>query len=131
MPEPQASKISQVEVPPPAEFSGSEDKRAQAEEAAVASDESPPSWEEWARGQQTQRRENFRDTLSRIARGSAWIVAALLLATIGIWLFHMLAPQRWRWLADVEVRQIQTILFSGAVSAFATGVARNVIQREK
>lgn len=125
----QSKQHFQVEVPPPEEVSEATDQQAKAEEEAVASSQPAPTWEEWAKGEQLKRSEGFKDTLAYVARASVVAFALLIFAAFGIWLFHMIAPTSWRWLADPRIDELQTILFSGAVSAFATGVAKNVVQR--
>jgi hypothetical protein len=44
-----------------------------------------------------------------------------------IWLDHIVAPPSWRWLSAEEVTHLQSLLFSGAISALATAIATKVI----
>jgi hypothetical protein len=40
-----------------------------------------------------------------------------------VWLDHIIGPQSWRWLSADEVNHLQSLLFSGAISALATAIA--------
>jgi hypothetical protein len=49
-----------------------------------------------------------------------------LVSISGVWLFHMVTPVSWHWLTDEQVGHIQTLLFSGTVSATLALLARKV-----
>jgi hypothetical protein len=42
-----------------------------------------------------------------------------------IWLDHIAGPQSWRWLSPEEINHLQSLLFSGAISAIATFRRKN------
>ena len=60
-------------------------------------------------------------------RHVAYVLPVLGLATLGVWLWDMLAPANWRWLSPEEIAHLQALLFSGAISALATAIATKKI----
>jgi hypothetical protein len=56
------------------------------------------------------------------------VIGALLVASlIVIWGWHIGAPAKWRWLTVEDLHALQTVIFSGAVSALITSVASKAI----
>ncbi|RRD41628.1 hypothetical protein EII18_08440 [Comamonadaceae bacterium OH3737_COT-264] len=53
----------------------------------------------------------------------------LFLAALGIWAWHQLAPECWRWLDEVRLNKIQSTLFSGGMGAVIAGVLRNQLSK--
>lgn len=54
----------------------------------------------------------------RIGVGLMWFFAAAFVAITSIWLLHFLTP--WGWLDSNQLSKIQTVIFSGSVSAIVT-----------
>ena len=67
------------------------------------------------------RTERFRQHFECIAIGAVWIAALALLIMSGIWLWHLMAPQRMRWLEDKDLWTMQTILTAGALLTVVSG----------
>ena len=44
-----------------------------------------------------------------------------------IWLIHIVGPPWMRWLKPDEIVHLQSLLFSGAISALATAIATKAI----
>jgi hypothetical protein len=110
-----------IPAPPPPEGDG-EDELAREENEFV--DERPDAPELVA-----ARRGHLLDVIAiRRAfmsgvRIIAYIVPFLGLAMILVWLWHLLLPPSYRWLSDAEINHLQSLLFSGAISALATAIA--------
>lgn len=69
----------------------------------------------------------IRRAFMRGVRHVAYILPWMGLAMLAVWLWHVLASAHYRWLPIDEVRTLQTLLFSGAVSALATAIATKKI----
>jgi hypothetical protein len=65
----------------------------------------------------------IRRAFMRGVRVIAYIVPFLGLAMILVWLWHLLLPASYRWLSEGEINHLQSLLFSGAISALATAIA--------
>jgi len=94
-------------VPPEPSQSPPRDKKAEKEQKLFASTDD-------------ERREALKRT---VHSGILWAVrvaafCVILLFVVRIW--HMGAPDGWRWLKNEEVQQIDHLLFSGALGAFIT-----------
>lgn len=56
------------------------------------------------------------------------VLAALLFAgTLCIWAWHLIAPDKFRWLSKEELDKLQVLVFSGAASSLATVIGKRVI----
>lgn len=73
------------------------------------------------------RGRRFKDHFEQIAICGMWI-GALALLVVGLsWLWHLLMPGRWRWLADTDMDKLQNIFAGGIlISAFADHFRKRV-----
>ena len=73
-----------------------------------------------------KRNNRFIRHSGRIGVGLMWFFAAALVATMGVWLVHFLTP--WTWLDADQLSKIQTVIFSGSLSAIvATFFQRHIL----
>lgn len=70
------------------------------------------------------RTQELRDTLVRGIKWLFWIIFALIVLMIITWVWHLLTPEKYHYLATRQLEQIQTILFSGVTAAVLSGVAQ-------
>lgn len=114
-------------------------------------DSVPPPDEDWLNqkdwvGDPAAARENeaqgYLDQIDKVKTGakirairhSGFLVVALMyfgailmMSTVSIWFWHYLAPERWCWMTEEHLRQIQTIVFSGSFAAVISIVAQQYI----
>ena len=69
-----------------------------------------------------------RRALIWIGLGLASLAGLMAGTLMAVWTFHAVAGQGFGWLHPDEVAQVQTILFSGALSAVATLLGRTVLR---
>jgi cobalamin synthase len=60
-------------------------------------------------------------------RHVCYVLPFLGLIMLGVWLWHILMPDQFRWLKGDEIGHLQALLFSGAISALATAIATKKI----
>jgi hypothetical protein len=85
------------------------------------------SYEDDARRQDHGRSQGLKNvgywaTVALIAGG-----VLLIIVMTGIWAWHMLLPPCRRWLSHDEVEHLQSLLFSGALSAALTVLGKKVL----
>lgn len=68
------------------------------------------------------RHQRFQNHANWVALGLLWCVAAFTLIGMTIYIFHLLAPEAWRWLDTDALDKIRTlltgVLFSSAISGY-------------
>lgn len=60
-------------------------------------------------------------------RGVCYVLPWLAFSMLLIWLVHIVGPASIRWLSADEVGHLQTLMFSGALSALGTAIATKQI----
>ena len=104
------------------------DKLAERERVAVEAGEGLLTVEGYADEQRIIRGVRLRDAVHWGARTFVRFAVILVVAAVAIWAWHILAPAESRWLSADEVRVLQTILFSGAISALATALGQSAFK---
>jgi hypothetical protein len=69
----------------------------------------------------------IKQAFLRGVRVVAFLLPFLGFAMLLVWVIHIAAPDSWRWLPPTEINHLQSLLFSGAISALATAIATKVI----
>ena len=69
----------------------------------------------------------IRRAFMRGVRHVAYVLPFLGFVMLLVWLWHLLAPDAYRWLGKDEIGHLQALLFSGAISALATAIATKKI----
>lgn len=90
----------------------------------------------WAKDENAKKEERFwanEDLLKGVKMGNdilwhrvyGWVVIALMIffvfvfvASLGVWIFHYLAP--WGWLKADQLSKIQSVIFSGSLGAIVS-----------
>lgn len=75
--------------------------------------------DEHARHREHRRTQRFKDSLNYVAVGAIWILALAVLASVVFWFWHLLLPTSIHFLADDQIRKIETVVFSGLVVGIA------------
>jgi hypothetical protein len=88
-------------------------KNAFAEEASLSRGATPEELAQDAQEKEHHRNQRFRHHFELIAIVALWIAAAAITLIGGIWLWHMGAPARWRWLTGEDVSHLQSIMTAG------------------
>ncbi|MGA8613998.1 MAG: hypothetical protein WB760_20460 [Xanthobacteraceae bacterium] len=70
---------------------------------------------------------HFLPAVMRGVRHVCYVLPFLGLAMLVVWMWHLLAPESYRWLSAGEIDHLQALLFSGAISALATAIATKKI----
>lgn len=74
------------------------------------------------KAQEHGRHQRFQNHANWVALGLLWCVAAFTLIGMTIYIFHLLAPEAWRWLDTDALDKIRTlltgVLFSSAISGY-------------
>ena len=96
-----------------------QDQLAKNEAAAMASNE---DLEADGKKKEHGRHQKFQDHANKVAMGLLWTVAFFTLLGICVYVFHLLAPERWKWLSPDalgDVRALLTgVLFSSAMTGY-------------
>lgn len=106
--------------PPPPPGDGGEDDLAREESELLEERPDPPELVAARRGHLLDVIAIRRAFMAGV-RHVAYILPWLGFAMLSVWLWHLLSP--WRWLSDTEISHLQSLLFSGAISALATAIA--------
>lgn len=115
------------EIPAPApEPSGGDDDLAHEEREFLGAKPEPPDLLEAQRLHLLDTIE-IRRAFMRGLRYVAYVLPFLGFITLAVWLWHLLAPETWRWLTKEGIEHLQALLFSGAISALATAIATKKI----
>lgn len=83
------------------------------EEEALSKNATPEQLEQDAARQEHQRNQRFKWHFENIAIAALWAAAVAITVIGGIWLWHMAAPSRWRWLQNEDVSHLQSIMTAG------------------
>lgn len=75
----------------------------------------------------SRRSQKVKDELFWCLRTALRTITVLILAAVTVWAWHLVMPDRWRWLSAEDRDLLQTILLSGALSAAATAAAKKVL----
>jgi hypothetical protein len=81
--------------------------------------------EEAAKGE-ARRTERFRDHFEHIAIVALYALAALFGVLVFTWFFHLLAPENWQYLTDIQIGRLQNIVTGGVIGAVLTHIKRRV-----
>lgn len=84
-------------------------------------------YEKEAKRRDAQRTQKVKDELFWCLRTALRTITVLVLAAVIVWAWHLVMPDRWRWLSAEDRDLLQTILLSGALSAAATAAAKKVL----
>ena len=118
-PPPKQGVASTPQIPgiPPVEQAASNNsasiERAWAEAEALSRNASPEELQRDAAQQEHHRNQRFRHHFERIAIAALWVAAVSITVVGGIWLWHMAAPTKWRWLKGDDVSHLQSIMTAG------------------
>ena len=96
--------------------------------------EQPPPTDEKAEKEATnlatgrlQRAETTETHLHRLLLALFWTVAVSGVAMIAVWAFHMIAPDKCRFLSDARIDKIQGLLGTAVSSALFTDLVKRKI----
>jgi hypothetical protein len=68
-----------------------------------------------------ERGEGLKKHIYKIVCISMYIFLLFFIVMIAVWIFHITAPECWRWLSEIEVHMLERIVFgSGILLTFAT-----------
>lgn len=73
--------------------------------------------EKEAAAREHARSQKFRDNFEIIAIIGLWAVFLALLSAAGIWLWHLLTPERCHWLSVAQLATVQNIVTGGIIAA--------------
>lgn len=73
----------------------------------------PEQLQQDASFQEHGRNQRFRHHFEKIAIAALWVAAISIMAVGGVWLWHMGAPEKWRWLKSDDVSHLQSIMTAG------------------
>ncbi|TXI22310.1 MAG: hypothetical protein E6Q61_09440 [Nitrosomonas sp.] len=71
-----------------------------------------------------KRKEGIRDIVFWAVQISIGIITLILIAGVIIWSFHMLAPDKWHWLTEIQIRDLQKAMSSSLLTLIASEGAR-------
>lgn len=74
-----------------------------------------------SREAEARRNEAFRDHFEKIAIWALYLIGASIVAAAGIWLYHLLAPECYRWLTKEQVDRIQDVVTGGIIVGIVSG----------
>lgn len=118
-PRPELSGGPTPQIPglPPTELAASISRtsveRAVAEEESLSQKATPEELQKDADRREHDRNQQFRHHFELIAIGALYIGATAITGVGGVWLWHMAAPQSWRWLAGEDISHLQSIMTAG------------------
>lgn len=92
---------------------------ARSEEKALSRNATADELKQAAAVGEHQRDQLFKANFEWIAIIAVWLGALAVLTVGGVWLWHMSAPPRWRWLTVEEVSHLQSILTAGVLVGIA------------
>ena len=117
--EPRRPRVARVEPPDPRQ----RDSLAEDEASAFAEDE----LEKRAKRGAHERRERFRDHIAKAAGFVFWVFVLMGVAAIGIWFWHLLAPETWHFLTSTQISKIEIVVFSAVLASAIPALARKYI----
>ncbi len=118
-----------LEVPGPTDIPKGGDKLAERELQALWSHEHLVAPEYYARQKRIIRDSQLEDAVHWAVRLFVRFVAMLLVIGIGVWAFHILGKDSWRWLSPEDVAALQSLLFSGTIGTLAATIGHKVFRR--
>ncbi len=74
-----------------------------------------------------ERAEGLRGHFYRGCVAGLWVAMAAVLLMFCAYIYHVMAPASWHWLATEQVNQIKSMLFSGAVGGFIAQYFKKVL----
>jgi hypothetical protein len=77
------------------------------------------------------RSERFRNAVSYVLVIGVWLVGSAVFGAFVVWIWHVLMPTPWRWLAPDEITKLEIIFFSGSISALATAGMKTIFAKNK
>lgn len=108
---------------PDVDQGGGDDSLAKKERAAIQGDD----YEEDGKKQDHRRNQGLKNVAYYGMYCLMWFGILLLITFVSIWAYHILSPSCWHWLPKEGIDHIQTILFSGALSAALTLLGKKVL----
>jgi hypothetical protein len=82
--------------------------------------------EDQIRAQEKQNRLNFTVALGKIVIWAVYTASALLILGVVILAFHYMTP--WDFLSESDLHKLQSIIFSGALGAMISTIAKQYIK---
>lgn len=102
---------------PPTEQAASSDsasnEQAFAELEQLSRNASPEELQRDAERREHTRNQRFRQHFEDIAICALWLAALAITLVGGVWLWHMAAPLKLRWLSSEDVSHLQSIMTAG------------------
>lgn len=77
-----------------------------------------------------QHRRDDKVTLHRIKKICYYGFGAICTVFVIVWLWHVLMPERWRWLTENEITNIQSIALSIMTGAMASLVSSYFLKKK-
>lgn len=113
-------------VPPPPPANGGADDSFARKEADFLSRKGE-SLTSWAAANKIRRDEFLRHCFFYGVSVLIILAAVLFGSTLCIWVWHLVAPDKWRWLSASELEKVQVLVFSGAASSLATVLGKRIL----
>jgi hypothetical protein len=110
-PAPQIPGIPSVEQT--ASFDTVSIDRAWLEIQSLTRNATPEQLQQDADFQEHGRNQRFRHHFEKIAIAALWVAAIAVMGVGAVWLWHMGAPEKWRWLKSDDVSHLQSIMTAG------------------
>lgn len=102
---------------PPVEQAASNESasvhKAWAEMEFLSRNATPEELQKDAVRREHDRNQRFRHHFELIAIASLWVAAIAITGIGGVWIWHMAAPESWRWLKGEDVSHLQSIMTAG------------------
>lgn len=90
------------------------------EAASLARNRSPEELASEAAEAEHGRNQTFRDHFERVALLAMYAAALAILGVSMVWIWHMVAPPCWRWLAQEDISHLQSIATTGLLVGIFT-----------
>lgn len=116
--------MADIPSPPPEKPGG--DDSARREGRVYQSGDVPPDLIE-AKHDLTRHLIKIREKFLQGVKHIAYFVPWAILVMVLVWLWHIIGPPSARWLDKDEISHVQSLLFSGAISALATVIATKTL----
>ncbi|MEM8985887.1 MAG: hypothetical protein AAGC95_04110 [Pseudomonadota bacterium] len=100
------------------------DNRAELEEAAVGEQQQLPDLTNDAQQSEHYRREKIRNHIGHASLLGVWLAWSIGVVAVVIWTWHLLAPSEWRYLEDVQIDRLESILFGVVITALVSAFGR-------
>lgn len=78
------------------------------------------SLEQDAKQREHVRREGFRDHVHIAGKLVFWLIVAVAVAIVALWVWHIATPRTWHFLEDHQLSEIKSLIFSGTVVTVAS-----------